>query len=656
MTGRDPSPLVIANRYEVVKTLAGGMGVVHLCIDRADEEHPVALKTFRPEFLPNVKIRERFIREASIWIELGFHPNVVQAFRVELPTERFPYIILELVPCPPGRASPSLRCRLTPGRGSSLEEALRCALGVARGMRHACSQVKGLVHRDLKPENILFGIDNTPKVTDFGIAAIAPFRGEASPEAPLLESPALTLGAIGTPLYMSPEQWSGQPLNASSDIYSLACVVLETLSGRPPVRGRTAAELGEAHLAGSALAMARALALPRAVHDLLEECLEPDPERRVTSWETLTARLRAICEAELGLQLTDEEAPIDASRSTQLQRGASYIGIGIASTEIGRYASAEAFFHKALRVAESQESPLLAANAWADLGVVAVEQGSFVSAIDNYKKAVDLWGRLGNQKMVAVNLMNMGNAQFSLSNIETAQSLLTKALADAEASGDVDAVASCKANLANVLVACGRHQEGLRLFSESRKMYMMVGNLSGQLQCLAGEAMVYEAQGQTRRASSAYHQVAETARTIGDTKYQIVAHLGLGNVHMHHGDAGNAAQHIRLAVQQSRQIGDRYSEAKSLGNLGAALASQMHFSEATTFLEDAISISSSLHIADVLARAHWALGLVLEVLGQLNEALTHQTAGIALFKEFAMPDLAEASRHYADFVRSLRRG
>jgi serine/threonine protein kinase len=91
---------VIAGRYEVVKTLTGGMGVVHLCIDRANAELPLALKTFRSEFLSNVKIRERFIREASIWIELGFHPNIVQAFRVEHPAEHVPYIVLELVPHP----------------------------------------------------------------------------------------------------------------------------------------------------------------------------------------------------------------------------------------------------------------------------------------------------------------------------------------------------------------------------------------------------------------------------------------------------------------------------------------------------------------------------------------------------------------------------
>jgi serine/threonine protein kinase len=656
VTGPDPSPLVIAARYEIVRTLAGGMGVVHLCVDRADEDHPVALKTFKPEFLPNVKIRERFIREASIWIELGFHPNIVQAFRVEHLAEHFPWIVLELVPCQPGRANPSLRCRLTPGRGTSLEEALRCALGVAQAMRHACTQVKGLVHRDLKPENILFGIDDTAKVTDFGIAAIAPFRGEASPEAPLLPSAALTMGAIGTPIYMSPEQWSGRPVSASSDIYSLGCIVLEMLVGRPPVRGRTAAEIGEGHLAGSALTMAKALALPRSVRNLLEECLMPEPERRLTSWETLTARLRAVCEAELSLQLTDQEAPIDASRSTQLQRGASYVGIGIALTEIGRYASAEASFHKALRVAESQESPLLAANAWADLGVVAAEQGSLVTAIDKYRKAVDLWGRLGNQRMVAVNLMNMGNAQFSLGDMETAQSSLTSALADAEASGDVESVASCKANLANVLFARGRPDEGVRLFSESREMFVLAGNLSGQLQCLAGEAMVYEAQGQTRRATSIYHQVIETARSVGDMKHEALAHLGLGNARLREGQPGEAAHHFKVALEQSRSVGDRHSEAKALGNLGAALASQMRLPEAISFLEEAIRIGASLQIPDVLARAHWALGLVQEVLGHSNEALKHQTAGIALFKEFAMPDLAEASRHYGDFVGSLRRG
>ncbi len=73
---------IIANRYEVVKTRAGGMGVVYLCLDR-QEDRPVALKTFRPEYLSDRNARDRFLREGTIWTELGRHPYVVRAYRIE---------------------------------------------------------------------------------------------------------------------------------------------------------------------------------------------------------------------------------------------------------------------------------------------------------------------------------------------------------------------------------------------------------------------------------------------------------------------------------------------------------------------------------------------------------------------------------------------
>ncbi len=75
-----PSGTLIANRYEVVQgprekpSLAGGMGLVYLCVDHAENGRPVALKTFRPELLPDRAARDRFLREGTTWVQLGKHP------------------------------------------------------------------------------------------------------------------------------------------------------------------------------------------------------------------------------------------------------------------------------------------------------------------------------------------------------------------------------------------------------------------------------------------------------------------------------------------------------------------------------------------------------------------------------------------------------
>lgn len=73
---------LIANRYEIVKAFKGGMGIVYLCIDREENNNPVALKTFLPEYLPDRKIRDLFLKEGETWIRLGKHPHIVRCHQV----------------------------------------------------------------------------------------------------------------------------------------------------------------------------------------------------------------------------------------------------------------------------------------------------------------------------------------------------------------------------------------------------------------------------------------------------------------------------------------------------------------------------------------------------------------------------------------------
>jgi len=101
---------IIANRYEVAShPLMGGMGIVYLCIDH-QKDRPVALKTFRPEYLPDRAARDRFLREGTTWVDLGQHPHIVRCYKIDyIGDGREVYLALEMVTKEPRRRDASLR-------------------------------------------------------------------------------------------------------------------------------------------------------------------------------------------------------------------------------------------------------------------------------------------------------------------------------------------------------------------------------------------------------------------------------------------------------------------------------------------------------------------------------------------------------------------
>jgi serine/threonine protein kinase len=155
----------IADRFEVFEIHHGGMGIVYLAVDplRTAGQETVALKTLHDEFLPDHVGSARFAAECRLWIRLGRHPHIVQAFAVEM-IEGKPHIVLERV------TGGELRSQigthpLDPFR------ALRHGVEFCLGMEHAIRQ--GLrCHRDIKPGNLLVTGTGTLKITDFGLASI----------------------------------------------------------------------------------------------------------------------------------------------------------------------------------------------------------------------------------------------------------------------------------------------------------------------------------------------------------------------------------------------------------------------------------------------------------------------------------------------------
>ncbi|HYV97229.1 MAG TPA: protein kinase [Gemmatimonadaceae bacterium] len=217
----------LAGRYEVEREIGrGGMATVFLARD-VRHQRPVAIKLLDPE-LGAVLGVERFLAEIQVTANLQ-HPNLLPLFDSGQTAETdgakggFLYYVMPYV------EGESLRARLDRERQLPVEEAVRIAVAIASALDYAHD--RGVIHRDLKPENILLQAGE-PVVADFGIAlAVSKAGGERVTQTGL---------SLGTPQYMSPEQATGdRVIDRRADIYSLAAMTYEMLTGEPPHIGAT---------------------------------------------------------------------------------------------------------------------------------------------------------------------------------------------------------------------------------------------------------------------------------------------------------------------------------------------------------------------------------------------------------------------------------
>lgn len=219
---------ILGGRYRILSVLGkGGMGIV-LRVEQIFIGKEFALKTIDKNLLSDVTIR-RFQQEAKATFAVS-HPNIISVNDFGLLDDETPFMVMEIV------SGKTLSTRLKETTSLPIEEAIPIFIQVCFGLAHA--HESGIVHRDIKPSNIMLpDPKQTPpgavKILDFGIAKFTQDGGE---------SQALTkTGEIfGSPLYMSPEQCSGSNVDHRSDVYSLGCVLFETLTGTPPFIGETA--------------------------------------------------------------------------------------------------------------------------------------------------------------------------------------------------------------------------------------------------------------------------------------------------------------------------------------------------------------------------------------------------------------------------------
>jgi eukaryotic-like serine/threonine-protein kinase len=218
----------IGDRYAIERELGkGGMATVYLARD-IKHDREVAIKVLHPELSASIGA-DRFEREIRLAAKLQ-HPHILGLYD----SGNADGLLYYVMPFVRGEA---LRDRLDREGMLPVEDALRITLEVCSALHYAHEQ--GIVHRDIKPENILLSGEHS-LVADFGIARAA---NDASGQ-----KLTQTGMAVGTPVYMAPEQSTGDPVGPTADIYSLGCMLYEMLAGEPPFTGPNAMAIMAKHL------------------------------------------------------------------------------------------------------------------------------------------------------------------------------------------------------------------------------------------------------------------------------------------------------------------------------------------------------------------------------------------------------------------------
>jgi tetratricopeptide (TPR) repeat protein len=390
---------IIGQKYEVHGVLGvGGFGVVYLVYSR-ETQSVFALKTFRDEYLADPSTRERFRKEASVWVDLERHPHLVRAHLADEVGCRL-FIVMEHV-APDGKGLNTLEGYLR-HQPPDLAQCLRWSIQFCYGMEHAYS--KGIrCHRDVKPANIMIGHGKVVKIADFGLAgAMAAAR---SPSGSGLSVRDGTVGhpeqavagvGFGTPPYMPPEQFTDAAgCDERSDIYSFGVVLYQMVSGKLPFLAPLPEVVAEAESARFWREMHRLHAqapVPRLSSPLfpvIQRCLQKKPGRRYQGFAGLRHDLEPLLRRETGeTAMVPELGTLEA-----WEWGNKALGLH----RLGRYAEATNCCDVALELDPEN------AAVWNVKGLSLFRQGRAQDAVRCYDRALRLdprdaaaWTNRGN--------------------------------------------------------------------------------------------------------------------------------------------------------------------------------------------------------------------------------------------------------------------
>lgn len=279
----------LPEQYEVLgKLRQGGMGAIFKAKNKYTGT-TYAVKVLLPKCAADEEMRKRFIGEAQAASALK-HPGICQVRDFGISPCNMPYLVMDWID------GVSLQDVVYEKGHLSIEEAIPLFMQMFQAL--AFAHQRRVIHRDLKPDHMLLTkVEGTNefelRIVDFGIAKIIEEdKGNTQ------EALTRTGTVIGTPTYMSPEQARGMPIDQTSDIYSIACVMYYTLAGVPPFTGDTYLDTMYKHINDPPPEFDSRLKIPADLRAIIFRSLEKEPKDRYQTMEELAADVRKVTEGD----------------------------------------------------------------------------------------------------------------------------------------------------------------------------------------------------------------------------------------------------------------------------------------------------------------------------------------------------------------------
>jgi serine/threonine-protein kinase len=385
--------------YRITDKLgAGGMGIVYKAQDLQLERF-VALK-FLPQDLALSKVdRERLLREARSASALD-HPNIGVIHGIDKTADGRMFIVMAYY------EGQTLSQKLG-GGPLSLRQALDWACQIASGL--AAAHARNIAHRDIKPGNIIITKDNSARIVDFGLARVV-----ASPSA------TMTGGITGTLPYMSPEQILGEAVDQRCDVWALAILLVQMVTGSHPF-GRdntTAMTFAILNQPPAAIEALPALLQPIALHGMAKDVAHRYPDAKEMLIDLQSARA----------QITSSGIPLDEPTLTQTAPSAALKDV-ISHASTPRWQASSSSLSAANKRKERRAAPYL----FAGLAVVVLAAGSLLFSPVRQRAAAVLSGSGGEKHVAVLPFDNIGNDPGNEAVAEGLMDSLTSKLSNLDA-------------------------------------------------------------------------------------------------------------------------------------------------------------------------------------------------------------------------------
>jgi serine/threonine protein kinase/Tfp pilus assembly protein PilF len=634
----------IVSHYRILKKLGeGGMGAVYL----AEDTHlgrRVAIK-FPTSTNDEHQFRARFLREARSASALN-HPNIATIYDYGETDEQRPFIVMELVE---GKSLNDLlhESQLTMGRTISIIEDVARALGEA----HA----RGIIHRDIKPSNIVINERGQVKVLDFGLAKqlYAEHAQASDPNARTLLATRTQSGmVVGTPLYLSPEQARGVPVDSRSDLFALGAVLYECIAGKPAFSGMGT---GVVEIAANVIHLNPPPPsefnphVPPELDQVTLKALAKKPDERYQTAGELIAGLveakTALKESDLGHTRTQrlavahetEHLSAFATLSDLFKRPRLSIGVVVAVL-IGLAVIGWLIVHT---LRSSPHQPTAAAARWYETGTNALRDGAYYQASKALEEAI------AADENFALAHARLAESLMELDYMDTAKDELLRASSLAQGSSGLSgldalymsaitssvqrdfpaAIKSYKEiarqipDQAHVYVDLGRAYENNDQMKEAIESYLEATKREPHYATpFLRVGILYGRQRELPSAQAAFHQAEELYQAMGNVEGHAEVFFQRGTLSISQGQMAEARDELQQALDMARATGNQPQQIKTMLQLVYVFQSESDPAQAEKFATEAVNLAQSNGMENLTARGLVDLGTVFFVRGNFPEA------------------------------------